>query len=54
MGYTSVNWTRKAAGFAKIPTEVLVFKRRVVRPFQAASQFTTNELQIYNAELDTT
>jgi len=49
-----VNRARKAAGLAKIPTEVLVLKRRVVRPFQAGSQFTTNELQIYNAELDTT
>ena len=28
-----VNRARRAAGFAKIPTEVLVLRRRVVRPF---------------------
>lgn len=30
-----VNRARKAAGFAKIPTEVLVLRRRVVQPFKA-------------------
>ncbi len=32
-----VNRARRAAGFVKIPTEVLVLRRRVVRPFAADS-----------------
>lgn len=33
----AANRARKAAGWGKIPTEVLVLRRRVVRPFERAS-----------------